>query len=144
MNKTDKLNGIMLIDDNPDDNFYHQIIIEKFNPAIHIISMESATEALEYLTNNKEKSKHLNLIFLDVNMPGMNGWDFLEAYSKLDISLQSNLIIIMLTTSDNTCDIEKAKKWNFVSEFKTKPVTKKLLEDITEKYFETKTEEIIK
>ena len=68
-------------------------------------------------------------------MPGMNGWEFLKEYSKLDKKMQSKLIIIMLTTSDNPDDESRAKNLSFVSDYITKPLTKELMEEITRKYF---------
>jgi len=68
-------------------------------------------------------------------MPGMNGWEFLDEYHKLDKDIQSKVIVVMLTTSDNPDDEAKAKNWDFISDFITKPLTKEILEDIIEKYF---------
>src|SRR3984957_13115620 len=120
MNK--KLNCIMLIDDSPDDNFFHKREIKKADIATTIITESSGEEALAYLKSNQEP--HSDLIFLDINMPGMNGWEFLEEYSLLDDVLKSRATIIMLSTSDNPGDIAKAKQWSFVADYITKPLTK--------------------
>lgn len=131
MSKTAKC--IMLIDDNADDNFFHGRVIKKNNLTNVIVVKTSGTEALEYL--KAETKPYCDLIFLDINMPGMNGWEFLREYNLLDKKLQSRGIIIMLTTSDNPDDMEKAKKWNFISEYITKPLTKAILEGVIKKYF---------
>jgi CheY-like chemotaxis protein len=123
----------MLIDDSPDDNFFHEREIKKDNPTHIVIVKDSAVEALDYLKTKKDP--HSDLIFLDINMPGMNGWKFLEEYSKLDKELQCQAIIIMLTTSDNTHDLAKAKKWDIISDYITKPLTKEMIKEITSKYF---------
>jgi CheY-like chemotaxis protein len=68
-------------------------------------------------------------------MPGMNGWEFLEEFKKLDKALQSKLIVIMLTTSVNPEDEALAKTYDLLAEFKTKPLTKEMLEDILIKYY---------
>jgi len=92
--------------------------------------------ALEYLKLTKDKINLLpDLILLDINMPGMNGWEFLVEYNKLDKSLQSKVVIIMLTTSENSDDIQRAKSENFVSDFITKPMTKEIMLHIIKKYF---------
>jgi CheY-like chemotaxis protein len=68
-------------------------------------------------------------------MPGMNGWEFLHEYNKLDKTLQGLAIIIMLTTSDNAEDVARATTWNFVSDFITKPLTREKMLIVSEKYF---------
>jgi CheY-like chemotaxis protein len=131
---TKKLKCIMLVDDNPDDNFFHEREIKKVNQENVVITKDSGIEALEYLKSKKEP--HSDLIFLDINMPGMNGWQFLEEYNQLDKELQSQAIIIMLTTSDNPDDIAKSKKISFVTDYITKPLTKAKVEEIRSKYFQ--------
>src|SRR5687768_7642245 len=95
-----KLNCIMLVDDNHDDNFFHERAIKKNNLESIVITKNSGKEALEYLKSKTDP--HSDLIFLDINMPGMNGWEFLKEYNLLDKELQSGAVIIMLTTSDNS------------------------------------------
>jgi CheY-like chemotaxis protein len=134
MNK--KLKCIMLVDDNPDDNFYHERVIKKSNTADVVVAKQTGREALEYLKSKKNcDDLHPDLIFLDINMPGMNGWEFLEEYKKLDEKFKSRAVVIMLTTSDNPDDMTKAKTMNIASDFKTKPLTKEMLEEIINKYF---------
>ena len=126
----------MLVDDNPDDNFYHERMIKKSDAADIVVAKQTAMAALEYLKSKKDNSDtQPNLIFLDINMPGMNGWEFLEEYHKLDKQFKSQAIVVMLTTSDNPDDKMKAKLLNGVSDFKTKPLTKEMLEEIIDKYF---------
>lgn len=132
----EKIGCILLIDDNPDDNFFHERVIRNNQFSDCVIAKESARAALTYLrSKNPNDSEKIDIIFLDINMPGMNGWEFLEEYEKLDKSLQSGIIIVMLTTSDNPDDREKARKWNFMSGFRTKPLTKEMMEEIISEYF---------
>lgn len=131
----EKLTQILLVDDNPDDNFFHQRVVKKYDSSIQVDAFESASEALVFLKSISESSLHPDMIFLDVNMPGMNGWEFLEEFNKLGINKEKNIIIYMLTTSEDQKDIAKSKNWNFVAGFKTKPLTAKILEEIKEKYF---------
>ena len=132
------MKSIMLIDDNADDNFFDERVIKKNDAADIVIIKKSALEALDYLkskNNNNEAPPPPDLIFLDINMPKMNGWDFLKQYEKLAIEFQKNTVVVMLTTSEHTSDMMKAKLFHKVSEFKTKPLTKEMLEEILEKHF---------
>jgi CheY-like chemotaxis protein len=132
-----KLKSIMLVDDNRTDNYFHKREIRKTNLAITVIEKNSALEALEYLRINKQnKAPNPDLLFLDINMPCMNGWEFLKEYSRLDEDLQREVMIIMLTTSGNPDNIARAKALNIVADFITKPLTKEILEEINKKYFE--------
>ena len=126
----------MLVDDNRDDNFYHERVIRKSDLANIVISKESGMEALTYLKEPKDnKIAHPDLIFLDINMPGMDGWEFLEEYNNLEKEQQTYIVIVMLTTSQNPDDQAKAKTKNIASDFKTKPLTREMLTEIIDKYF---------
>lgn len=129
-----KLKCILLIDDNPDDNFFHARVIKKSSLCEQVISRNSAMEALQSLAS-AEESINPDLIFLDINMPRVNGWEFLEEYSKLDRNAENSAIIVMLTTSENPDDKLKAMTFPAVAEFRTKPLTKEMLEELVDKYF---------
>lgn len=123
------LKCIMLIDDNPDDNFYHARVIKKCNAAEVIVVKQSGTSALEYLRSKSSDDKpRPNLIFLDINMPGMNGWEFLVEYEQLDANSKSGMIVVALTTSQNPDDLAKAIGMNV--DFMTKPLTPETLDEI--------------
>ena len=133
-----KLKCIMLVDDNPDDNFYHERVIRKSNAADFVVAKQTGVDALNYLKSKKDnEDPHPELIFLDINMPGMNGWEFLEEYRMLDEKFKSRAIVVMLSTSENPDDRMKAKTMNIASHFKTKPLTKEMLEEIVNKYFKS-------
>ncbi|AXG74811.1 response regulator [Flavobacterium arcticum] len=132
-----QLKCIMLVDDNKTDNFFHERVIRKANAAETVIVKESAEEALDYLKNKANNSAdHPDLILLDINMPGMNGWEFIEEYEKLDEHLQSKMVVVMLTTSENPDDYALSKKHDVLADFKTKPLTVKMLEDMISKFNE--------
>lgn len=132
------LQCIMLVDDNKIDNFFHERVIKKNNAAKNIITKESGQEALDYITHGVDVLQP-ELIFLDINMPGMNGWEFLEHYKQLPASLQTAMIVVMLTTSENPDDKARAATQGILSDFKSKPLTKEMLEEVIEKYYADKT-----
>jgi CheY-like chemotaxis protein len=130
------LKKIMLVDDNSDDNFFHIREIKKIVPEAAILTMHSALDALQYLKSAKAHPEELpGLIFLDINMPVMNGWDFLEEFQNLDEDVQNIITIIMLSTFDNLNDVEKAKSYENITDLIAKPLTNEKLKEIVMKYF---------
>lgn len=133
---TKKVNCIMLIDDNPDDNFFHKRAITKSGMADHVLIMQTAMEALDYFSQHNEADwVSPDLVFLDINMPGMTGWEFLEEYDKLALSDDHHVIVVMLTTSENPDDIIKAGGIRHVSSYYTKPLTAEMLQEVIDKNF---------
>lgn len=131
-----KVNCIMLIDDNESDNLYHQHVIKKNNSAETVIIRESGEEALEYLKSAKEQGNpNPDIIFLDINMPGMNGWQFLEEYNRLEKSAQGKVIVIMLTAFDRPEEKNKAREQGASIKYKTKPLTAEILNEVYDKHF---------
>ena len=128
-----QLNCVLLIDDNEDDNFYHKIILHESGIARHVEIAETAYEALDFL----KKTQILpELIFLDINMPRMNGWEFLDRYRKLEFDKgHQRSVIIMLTTSLNPADEKKAASIEEVSSFESKPLTHEMIQKIVDAYF---------
>lgn len=130
---TNPIKFIMLIDDNGDDNFFHERVIRKSQLAEKVMTEQSPVAALEYL--RQPGNSRPDLIFVDINMPGMDGWEFLEEYSKLDEPLRTGIKIIMLTTSENPDDEIKASKNNVG--FRTKPLTREMLQEFIDTFFKT-------
>ncbi|HET6228343.1 MAG TPA: response regulator [Bacteroidia bacterium] len=134
-----KINCILLVDDNPADNEFHKIIIKDSNVCDNVKIAINGDKALEYIIksgngDNPEYPKP-DLIFLDINMPGMNGFEFLEEYHSLDPKLKSKIVIIMLSTSLNPDDAERAGKIEEVTEFMNKPLMVDTLKTTIDKYF---------
>jgi len=126
----------MLVDDNEHDNFFHEREIKKVDASIVVVAKQSGVEAFEYLKLEEEKENmHPELIFLDINMPGMNGWEFLEQYNLLTKKAQSHALIVMLTTSSNPADNRRAQSFDFIPDVITKPLTHEILNEISTKYF---------
>ena len=76
-----------------------------------------------------------DLIFLDINMPVMNGWEFLDEYQKLSKEQKAKMVLVMLTTSINPDDYEKSKQYPDVAGFRNKPLSTDLIKDIMHQHF---------
>ena len=133
------LECILLIDDDEPTNVLHKIIIEESGIARQVEIVYNGYDGLEYLkrTGKYAEGTHPrpDLIFLDINMPGMNGFEFLEEYKQLDSHQKARMVVVMLTTSLNPEDREKAQKLGEISDFKNKPLTVPLLQEIIEANF---------
>jgi CheY-like chemotaxis protein len=123
----------MLIDDDAPTNFYHTEVLRQNDFTKEILVYEEAQVALDYL-NGAEQNEALlpNVIFLDLNMPGMDGWEFLHSYEREIAPKYPDIrLIVMLTTSENPDTREKAKEFKILDTFMSKPLTNQKLIDLS-------------
>jgi CheY-like chemotaxis protein len=116
----------LLIDDNYIDNFVTRKILEGGNFAESIVVVRSAAEAINALGDGTVKP---DVIFLDVRMPMMGGFEFLEEYDKLNID-KTNIKIFMLSSSLDPLDMRKSTDNKYITRFIHKPLTQKALEEL--------------
>jgi CheY-like chemotaxis protein len=127
---------VMLVDDNDTDNFISKRIIEitKFSNRVEV--KNSGKSALDYLRENQNNIDNLpNIVFLDINMPIVDGFVFLYEFDKFNELVKNRCKIIILSSSDNKRDIDKIVNNNHVIKFITKPLTESALDEIRLKSF---------
>ncbi len=135
------LNCVMLIDDHKPTNILHKIEIEETGRVNHIITFTSPSEAYDYLQKTNASSYiKPNIIFLDINMPGMNGWEFIEKYKQLDQSLKSDIVILMLSTSTHPKDLENAENEPEVGGYIYKPLAAEKMLKVIDSYLSENTD----
>ncbi|MEM6646386.1 MAG: response regulator [Bacteroidota bacterium] len=136
------LDSVLLIDDNEADNFLHTLVIEEAGVTKSVTAVQSGQAALDYLTTVAESGSYPqpDIIFLDINMPRMNGWEFLERYSTLADNQKADVVVVMLTTSLNPDDREAAEQNPAIRRFENKPLTEEALLRILEEHFPSRFE----
>ncbi len=126
-----KIHRVLLVDDDEDANFFQEKIIRKNNFAERVDKVCNGLEALDYLDKCiKAKDKLPEIIFLDLNMPKMDGWTFLDKYNQLSEDVKNKIVLIILTSSVNPDDAEKAKHTPQVKGYKNKFLNKNQLDEI--------------
>lgn len=122
-----KYKTCLLIDDNYIDNFVTRRILESGNFADQVIVSQSATDAINSLRAGLVRP---DVIFLDIRMPLMGGFEFLQEYDKLDIEGKQAIKIFMLSSSLDPTDLRKSTNNKYITQFIHKPLTQKTLDDI--------------
>lgn len=115
-----KLKTVLVIDDSDPDLLYAEIILGKAGVAEKVMTFGLAQEALDMLQSSE--SHEVDVILLDINMPEMNGFEFLEAYQKLHVTLQARAVVMMLTSSPDPNDRARALAFSCVKGYITKPI----------------------
>jgi CheY-like chemotaxis protein len=131
------LHNILIIDDSDMDNYISRQLLERGRIADEITTKTSAMDALQYLDELQRTSKYFpEVILLDINMPGMDGFEFLKAFAHYPRNRVDKCCIIILSSSSDPKDIHKAKRSRFVKNYFIKPLTSDKIETISKAYFD--------
>jgi CheY-like chemotaxis protein len=123
----------LLIDDDEIDTFINQKMLEITNFAKHIVVKNRASQAIEFLQANCSEPEFLpEYIFLDLNMPEMDGFEFLDAFDKLPENCKEKSKIIILSVTEDSTSLKKALDNKYVFKQVNKPLMKQSLTDLLE------------
>lgn len=131
-----KLRWVLLIDDDPITNFINQDLLKKSGLCTEVKVAHNGREGLDFVQNSIDQKENLPaVIFLDINMPVMDGFEFLEKFQELKFTDKEKVVIIMLTTSTHIKDMGKLFN-SGNSDFLSKPLNPDKLMKVYTKYFQ--------
>lgn len=130
----EKLSSVMLVDDDSTNNFLNELLLKSLNVTERILVAESGTQALEIIEHSAGPDEPA-LILLDVNMPGLNGIQFLEAYRQLPQTQHNATVVIMLTTTMDARDLGRLDELS-IAGLVSKPLTQEKVDSILQLHFQ--------
>ena len=122
---------ILIIDDDEINNFIAAKLIDKIPPKAKVSTCVNGQEGIDFVKNKlNNQDEFPDIIFLDINMPLMNGWEFLEEYEHIKNDIKKKVTINMLSSSVYNDDISKAETYTTVNKFISKPLTVDKIKDL--------------
>ena len=135
----EKLQKILIIDDDPMTTHLHKRLLEKFDLSHQVEIALGGEEALQLIKENidtENEDQIPQLIFVDLNMPFMDGFQFLEAYQSLEFKNKDSVVVSVLTSSYSMSDINRVKEYPVVSDYIVKPLTQEKMIELMERHFD--------
>lgn len=114
----------IIVDDDAFNNLLCKIVVEKTLGPVDIKTFTMPEEALDFIVDNYENIFHSTVLFLDINMPSMTGWEFMEKFEVLSDTIKQQIVIYILSSSVDERDKEKADNNKFIKGFLSKPLQK--------------------
>jgi len=123
--------SVAIVDDDPIYQFTAKKILQLSNLSGEIQQYLTGDDALEFIKNNRAQIEKLpDILLLDLNMPVMDGWMFLESYNKLKDTVGKEIIIYLVTSSIDPRDIAQSKSYGIVKDFISKPLDIEMVKEI--------------
>ena len=121
-----------------DDSLNNTICSLMLKMTLHEVTIQTFThpwDGLVFVQNNNGQLRPHSVLFLDINMPELTGWDFLKHYEKFNEEIKKQISVYMLSSSINRRDLDKAKKHECIKDFVAKPLTTEKIRSIAEHEF---------
>ncbi|OIP46764.1 MAG: response regulator [Flavobacteriaceae bacterium CG_4_10_14_3_um_filter_31_253] len=126
-----KFKKMMIIDDNEIDNYIVKVLIDTNNIAEEVIEFDNGKDAIDYFIKNKDIEENMpDLILLDIYMPKMDGIQFMEIFSNLELKFEEKCKICVVSSSIDDNHILKTKLYNKVFKYTSKPITAEFLQTL--------------
>lgn len=129
-----RLRSIVLIDDNETTKFLNNLLLERLAIADRLVFFTRADQAYEEIWGSLATAEVPDLVFVDLKMPGMDGFEFLELHSKLPEEVRARTVLTVLTTSMHASDVARVTQFEGV-EYLAKPLTVEKMTKLLEKRF---------
>ncbi|MEM8981910.1 MAG: response regulator [Pseudomonadota bacterium] len=123
---------VLLVDDNEDFNFIHERLLHTVSPDIQVFARQYAEGALELLAS--EEGQSVDLVLLDINMPKMTGFEFVDKLSTIRPSINDDIVVVMVSTTLNPDDFYRADQSPYIVRMLEKPLTQTMLADLLDEH----------
>lgn len=130
-----KIKELLLIDDDYPTNYLHEIILKETGLIENIHAKTSVDEAIVFIKEKYEEGCSPELIFIDINLPAKNGFNFIEEFDELNEDLKSKSKVVMFSTSENPKDLEKSKSYDTIQQMLLKPLNEEIILSLVQKFF---------
>ena len=131
-----KLRSILLIDDHTPTNYLHEMLLKEAKCAHQIVTTYSSDKALDFFRYLQlQKRSFPELVFLDINMPGWDGLDFLEMVTTFFPEIKTNTKIVVLTSDEDPNKHRQLRDNQLIMTIKSKPLTEDIIENVLQQYF---------
>lgn len=128
---TTKMKILSIVDDDEIFRFTTEMSIKRIHTNLQILSFEDGEAAIDYFDSHADESEKLpDVIFLDINMPYLDGWGFLDEFKKRNNNIDKKILIFMSSSSMADEDINKAKSYEEVKGYIIKPITNDVFDKI--------------
>jgi CheY-like chemotaxis protein len=129
---TKSIKRFLLVDDDPLNNYLSKVVLEMSLGVVEIKDFVNPELALNYIENEFEYKplEEKTILFLDINMPTLSGWEFLDKFNKLEEAIKNQFSIYMLSSSIDPFDIERVKLNPYLIDFIEKPLDKTIIAEM--------------